>query len=161
MRKTILIPLLGCMVLLLTMPYVPSVHAKQPVTLKSDMFIEFNWDWVGVGGSSPYSWIGMVWGDINGDLYVSLEDAWSPGKTEKFSETWIIETDGEEIAGYDVGTWSFINFKFGANGKVTSATEGWSSLVGYDMRYSGTTTDPDVPFGEPITATGVLILSSK
>ncbi len=161
MRKMLTTPLIVCMVALLSMLCMPAVHAKQPITLKSEVFIELNWDWVGFGGSSPFTWIGAVWGDINGDFYVSLVDAWFPGVTEKFSETWIIETTDGTIAGYEEGTWSFINFKWGANGQVTSATESYSYLVGYDMRYSGTTTDPNVPFGEPVTGTGTLILSSE
>jgi len=161
MRKMLLALLMLCVGALLPTLGLPAVHAKQPITLKSEVFIAFNWDWIGVGGTSPWTWIGTVTGDVNGDLFVSLEDAWFPGKTEKFSETWIIETTDGDLAGFDVGTWSFINFKFGANGKVTSATGGWSYLDGYDMRYSGTTTDPNVEFPEPITATGRLILSSK
>jgi len=161
-RKRLLAPFMLCVVALLSTLCMSGVHAKQPITLKSEVFIQLNWDWIGFGvGTSPWTWIGTVSGDVNGDFNVSLVDAWFPGKTEKFSETWIIETTDGDLAGFDVGTWSFINFKFGANGKVTSATGGWSYLDGYDMRYSGTTTDPNVEFPEPITATGRLILSSK
>jgi hypothetical protein len=160
MKKMLLTPLIVCMVALLPTLYLPAVLAKKPITLRCNVFIDFNYDWVGVGGASPFTWIGTVWGDINGDFYVSLVDASFPGKTEHFSETWIIETNDGEIEGYDVGVWTFANFKWGANGAVTSATEGWSHLVGYDMRYSGTTTDPDVPFGVPINGTGTLHLSS-
>ena len=161
MRKMLMTPLIVCMVALLSTLGMPATHAVQPITLKSEVFIELNWDWVGFGGSSPFTWIGTVSGDINGDFYVSLVGATFPGKTEKFSETWIIDTTVGDLAGYDDGTWSFINFKWGANGAVTSATESYSYLAGYDMRYSGTTTEFPVPPGTPVTGTGVLILSSK
>ena len=161
MRKMLLISLIVCMVALLPMLCMPAVHSKQPITLKSEVFIAFNYDWVGVGGSSPWTWIGWVSGDVNGDFYVSLVDASFPGKTEQFSEIWLIETTDGDLEGFDKGVWSFINFKWGANGKVTSAPEDWSYLLGYDMRYSGTTTDPFVPDGTPINGTGTLILSSK
>ena len=161
MRKMLLTPLMLCMVALLLTLGMPATHAKQPITLKSEVFIELNWDWVGFGGSSPFTWIGTVSGDINGDFYVSLVGASFPGKTEHFSETWIIDATDGDLAGYDNGVWSFINFKWGANGEVTSATGGWSNLVGYDMRYSGTTTEFPVPYGTPVSGTGILILSSK
>lgn len=160
MRKVLLAPFALCIVALLSTLCLPAVHAKQPVTLKSEVFINFNWDWIGVGGSSPYAWIGIVWGDINGDLYVTLVDASFPGKTEKFSELWYIVTADGAMAGYDEGTWSFINFKWGANGEVTNATTSLWHLVGYDMRYSGTTTNPFVPDYTPINGTGRMILSS-
>jgi hypothetical protein len=161
MRKMLSAPLMLCMVALLSMLCMPAVYSERPVTLKSEVFIQLNWDWVGFGGSSPFTWIGTVSGDINGDFYVSLVSASFPGKTEKFSETWIIETTDGGLAGFDEGTWSFINFKWGANGAITSATESYSYLVGYDMRYSGTTTEFPVPPGTVVTGTGVLILSSK
>ncbi len=161
MRKMLVTSLMLCMFALLSMLCMPAVYAVQPVTLKSEVFIELNWNWVGFGGSSPFTWIGSVSGDINGDFYVSLVGASFPGKTEKFSETWIIETANGDLTGFDEGTWSFINFKWGANGAVTSATASYSNVVGYDMRYSGTTTQFPVPPGTPVTGTGILILSSK
>jgi len=161
-RKRLLAPFMLCVVALLSTLCMSGVHAKQPITLKSEVFIQLNWDWIGFGvGTSPWTWIGTVSGDVNGDFNVSLVDAWFPGKTEKFSETWLIKTTEGNLAGFDEGTWSFVNFKWGANGEVTSATGGWSNLVGYDMRYSGTTTEFPVPYGTPVSGTGILILSSK
>ncbi len=162
MRKMLLTPLIVCMATLLPMLLMPAVSAQPEETLRSELFAELNWDWVGFGGTSPYTWIGTVWGDINGDLYITLTGASFPGKVELFSETWIIVTDdGEIIEGFDEGVWRFANFKWVANGQVTRATGGWSYLVGYDMHYSGTTTEFPVPFGTPVNGTGTLILSSN
>jgi len=161
MRKMLLTPLIVCTVALLSTLWMPAVHAKKPITLKSELFIELNWDWIGFGvGTSPYTWIGTVWGGINGDFYITLVGASFPGQTEHFSETWLIVTPDGEIEGFDEGVWSFNNFKWSANGKVTGATGTWSYLIGYDMHYSGTTTEFPVPFGTPVSGTGTLILSS-
>ncbi len=108
-----------------------------------------------------HTWSGTVWGDINGELYVTLATASFPGKTELFSETWLIETDGGVIEGFDEGVWRFANFKWVANGKVTGATGGWSYLAGYDMHYHGTTTEFPVDLYTPVNGTGILIASSE
>jgi len=137
-----------------------TASARPDETLKCELFIELNWDWVGFGGTSPYTWVGTVWGDLDGDLYITLVDASFRGKTEHFSETWIIVTDNGVLEGYDNGVWRFVNFKWTANGKVTGATGELSYLIGYNMHYSGVTTEFPVPFGTPVNGTGTLILSS-
>jgi len=140
---------------------VPMGSATVDDTLKCELYIELNWDWF--IGESPYTWIGTVQGDINGDIFISL--ARLPdffGKTEHFYEIWVIETDdGETITGYDEGVWRFANYKWVANGEVTGATGDYEYLVGYNMHYSGVTTEFPVPFGTPVSGTGVLILSSE
>jgi len=142
-----------------TLVSAPAVLATPDETLKCELFIELNWDWVGFGGTSPYTWIGRVWGDINGDFYITLEDFEIIGATEHLSETWLIVTTEGKIEGYDRGVWSFNSLKWEANGRVTSATGTWEYLVGYDMHYHGTTTEFPVPFGTPVNGTGTLILS--
>jgi len=164
MRKMLTAALLMWTVALLSTLWMSAAHATEPITLKSEFFIELNWDWEGFPWGTPgskYTWIGTVWGDINGDLYVTLAGAWLPGKTEHFSETWRIETSAGAIEGFDEGVWSFNNFKFAANGKVTGATGTWSYLVGWDMHYRGRTTEFPVPYGTPVNGTGTLILSSE
>jgi hypothetical protein len=143
-----------------TFALLPVISATPNDTLKCELYIELNWDWVGFGGTSPYTWIGTVWGDINGELYITLVDASFSGKTEHFYETWIIVTDDGVIEGYDKGVWRFVNLKWVANGKVTDATGKWSYLVGYNMHYRGVTTEFPVPPGTPVSGTGTLILSS-
>ena len=138
---------------------VPMASATVDETLKCDLYIELNWNWVGFGGTSPYTWIGTVEGDINGEIYITLVGASFPGKTEHFSETWTIVTDDGVITGYDEGVWRFVNYKWVANGEVTGASGTLSYLIGYNMHYSGVTTEFPVPPGEPVSGTGVLILS--
>jgi len=149
-----------------TLALVPAgtVQAKKP--LKCELFIELNWDWEGFPWGTPgskYTWIGTVWGDINGDFYVTLSEASYPGKTEHFSETWIIEneTEGWVIEGFDEGVWKMSNFKWLANGGVTSATGTWSYLVGSNMQYSGTTTEFPVPYGTPVNGTGKMHITMR
>ncbi len=159
--KSLTVLLALVMVLAFILVPVPIASATVDDTLKCELYIELNWDWVGFGGSSPYTWIGTVQGDINGEIFISL--ARMPdffGKTEHFYEIWVIETDdGETITGYDEGVWRFANYKWVANGEVTGATGDWAYLVGYNMHYSGVTTEFPVPPGTPVTGTGVLILS--
>jgi len=144
----------------LTLVFAPAVSAKPDETLKCDLYIELNWNWIGFGGTSPYTWIGKVWGDINGEFYITLEDFEIIGNTEHFSETWLIVTAEGEIKGFDEGVWSFNSLRWEANGRVTSATGTWEYLTGYDMHYHGKTTEFPVPFGTPVNGTGTLIISS-
>jgi hypothetical protein len=160
------------MVALLPTLWMPAVSAQPEDTFRSEIYIELNWTWIGFAEEpgypwglpivhEEYTWIGWVSGDINGDLYVALVAATFPGKTEHFAEIWRVETDAGVIEGFDVGVWSFINWKFMANGKVTGATGAWSYLEGYDMHYRGTTTNPDVAPPTLLSGTGIMILSSK
>lgn len=138
---------------------VATVAAQPKKPLRCELYIELNWDWIGFGvGTSPYTWIGTVSGDINGDIYVTLTGASFPGKTEHFSETWIIETADGSISGFDEGVWRMSNFKWVANGGVTSADGTWSYLVGSKMQYRGTTTEFPVPFGTPVNGAGTLMI---
>lgn len=156
---TILLALTIVCVFILAPVAVHAVSATPNHALKCDLYIELNWDWVGFGGTSPYTWIGTVSGDINGEIYITLVGASFAGKTEHFSETWKIVTATGVIEGYDEGVWRFANFKWTANGKVTGATGEWSYLVGSNMHYRGVTTEFPVPPGTPVSGTGVLIIS--
>ena len=77
-----------------------------------------------------------------------------------FHETWIIETESGSISGFDDGVWSFVTFKFVANGRVTGATGSWTGLVGSNMRYSGTTTE-FLGVGFPIHGSGTLMIMAR
>jgi hypothetical protein len=102
-------------------------------------------------------WDGTLTGDIVGSITIYEEGATLPGKTEHFHETWVIVTDSGSISGFDEGVWSFVNFKWVANGGVTAATGDWAGLVGCNMRYSGTTTE-FLGVGNPIHGTGTLMI---
>ena len=129
-------------ILMLTIMISPIVSAKPSNLLKCDINLELNWDFIGFGGSSPYSWIGTVSGDINGEIKVALIEAWFPAPgTEHFIEEWIIETDDGVIEGNTKGKWTMANYKWAANGEVTSATGDWEHLVGSRFQYRGTTTE--------------------
>jgi len=162
MRKMLTAAFSMCTVALLSTLPMPTVSAKSNETLRSELFIALNWDWEGFPWGTPgskYTWIGTVWGDINGDFYVTLTGASYPGKTEHFSEKWVIVTPDGVIEGFDKGVWASSNFKWVANGRVTDATNGWSYLVGCDFHYGGTTTTFPVPYGTPVNGTGTMILS--
>ncbi|MFQ5876044.1 MAG: hypothetical protein ACE5JL_19900 [Dehalococcoidia bacterium] len=137
------------------------VSAKPGGALKSDLYIELQWDWVGFPeGTDPCTWRGTVTGDINGAICITLTWASFPGKTEHFSEAWTITTDLGDIEGLvHKGVWRFANFKWVANGEVTDATGAWSDLVGSRWHYSGTTTEFPVPPGTPVSGTGTIMIT--
>jgi hypothetical protein len=117
--------------------------------------VDLNWDFVGFGGTSPYSWIGTVSGDITGDLYVALVDAWFPAPgTEHFIEEWGIETFDGWINGTSKGKWTMANYKWVANGEVTYAEGQYAHLVGSRFQYRGTTTEFPVEPPTPVSGTG-------
>jgi len=164
MRKMLMAALLMCTVALLSTLSMPAVSAQPKGALKCELFIKLNWNWEGFPWGTPgskYTWIGTVWGDINGNFYVTLQGASYPGKTEHFSETWIIVTVGGSIKGFDDGVWASANLKWVANGRVTEADGTWSYLVGYNMHYGGTTTEFPAPVGTPVNGTGTLHLSPR
>ena len=134
----------------------PLVSADPYTRLDGDVFIALNWDFVGFGGTSPYSFIGTVSGDIDGDLYISLTAAWFPAPgVEHFTEDWRIEPySGGDIEGYNKGKWTMSNFKWIANGEVTGASSEWQHLIGSKWQYSGTTTEFPVEPPTPVTGIG-------
>ncbi len=150
--------------LVFTLALVPAVSAKPGGALKSDLSIALNWDWVGFpGGTTPCTWVGVVSGDINGDICVTSTGAWFPGNTQHFTELWTITTSDGEIEGVvqPKGVWRFANFKWVANGEVTGATGAWSDLIGSRWHYGGTTTTPFVAPPTPVTGTGALVISGS
>jgi hypothetical protein len=122
------------------------------------VYIELNWE-VFTNPTVP-SWIGKVWGDIKGDLYVYLVEAYIEGDTEYFVEEWHIVTRAGEIWGDDEGVWSLTTLKWEAKGEVTAATGKWNYLVGYHMRYGGKVTpNPfEVPFGTKTIGRGTFTI---
>ena len=114
--------------------------------------VEMDVDWANM------KWVGTITGDIAGSITVfEMPGVSFPGKTEHFHETWVIVTDSGSISGFDNGVWSFVNFKWVANGRVTAATGSWAYLVGSNMRYSGTTTE-FLGVGFPIHGSGSLMI---
>jgi hypothetical protein len=114
--------------------------------------VEMDVDWANM------KWVGTITGDIAGSFTVfEMPGVSFPGKTEHFHETWVIVTDSGSISGFDNGVWSFVNFKWVANGRVTAATGSWAYLVGSNMRYSGTTTE-FLGVGFPIHGSGSLMI---
>jgi hypothetical protein len=105
---------------------------------------------------NPNCWLGVVSDcSIAGPIEICEKPARLPGKTEHFFETFTIWPDsGGEINGEDAGVWSFVTFKFRANGWVTSASPEWGDLVGFKLHEMGSTSDPSVM---PLTATNVVM----
>ena len=130
--------------------FVESAIAEPMKPLRCELEMDVDW--------ANMKWDGTITGDIEGSITVFEEPgATFSGKTEFFHETWIIETKYGSISGFDKGVWSFKNFKWVANGEVTSATGSWTHLVGCKMRYSGMTTE-FLGVGYPIHGTGTLMI---
>ena len=152
MRKKNIV-LYTVIVFALAMVLIPLSIAKPNTRLNGDCFIQLQWDFVGFGGTNPYSFIGTVSGDIDGILKIALLEAWFPAPgVEHFIEYWRIETLTGTIEGENKGKWTMSNFKWLANGEVTAATGDWADLVGSKWQYGGTTDDPSV--GPPNLVTG-------
>ncbi|HKZ94388.1 MAG TPA: hypothetical protein VJ249_07405 [Candidatus Bathyarchaeia archaeon] len=156
MRKMLLTPLMLCFVALLSALSMPAVSAQPNEPLRCDVSFQLNWDWVGFGGSSPYTWIGTISGDIEGTVTLSLISASFPGITEHYSETWIITTTYGSITMYQEGVWSFKSFEFKSNGWITAATGAWAYLLESDAHVRGVTTPFPVPPPTPVTAAGIM-----
>jgi hypothetical protein len=155
-KKTILLYIVS--ILTLTMVIAPIVSAQSSKLLKCEFYIDLNWDFIGFGhGTSPYSWIGTVSGDISGPLYVAMTDARFPAPgTELFTEEWGILTADGWINGTNKGKWTMANYKWVANGEVTYACSEYEHLLGSRFQYRGTTTEFPVPYPTPVSGTGTL-----
>jgi len=147
MRKKNIV-LYAFIIIALTMVITPIVTAKPYNLLNGDVYIVLQ------PSGSYWSWIGTVSGDIEGDLYVHLVDAWFPAPgVEHFIEEWLIVTGTGTIEGENKGKWTMANFKWIANGEVTGATGEWTHLIGSKWQYRGTTDDPFAGI-IPVTGTG-------
>jgi hypothetical protein len=113
-----------------------AAQAKAPLKCTADFYSDATMD----------HWEVALTGDIDGTMYVHGDESvewFFPGKTEHFFETWITYPDsGGWFSGTDGGVWSFVTFKFRANGWVTDASPEWRRLVGYKFHEVGTTTNP-------------------
>ncbi len=102
------------------------------------------------GISSAADWVGTLSRcAIAGDVYY-----WEvPGKDyvtgskgrmiEHYFETFTITTATGTISGFENGVYLlYFPFLFQSNGRVTSATGEWTTLVGYKFHEMGTTNDP-------------------
>ena len=132
----------------LTLALIPNVFAHPIKPIRSDVSLTFDW--------IAFEWTGTVSGDITGSVVVTpdVDNTWFPGKTEHFAETWMIDLGGDDfIEIYDLGVWSFVTFKFRANGRVTDASATYAYLIGAKVHLMGTTTPLD---SDPLTATGTI-----
>ena len=159
MRKMLPGLLFMCIVAFLPTLWMPTVSAQPMNPLRCEASFMLNWDWVGVGGTSPISWIGTIWGDIEGDVTLSAIQATFPGITEHYSETWVITTSTGTITLYQEGVWSFKSFEFKSNGYVTAATGSWEYLVGSDAHVRGVTTPFPVPKPTPVIGSCELLIA--
>ena len=141
-----------------TLALLPAVSAQPMKPLRCEVSFELNWDWVGFGGTSPYTWIGTVSGAIEGDATLTLMGASFPGITEHYSETWVITTSEGSITMYQEGVWSFKSYKFKSNGWITDATGSWAYLLGSDAHVRGVTTTFPVPPPTPVIGAGTMWL---
>ena len=156
MRKILTSTLTLFIVALPSLLCMPKVTAQPNSPLRCEVQFQLNWDWVGFGGSSPYTWIGTVSGDIEGTATLSLIGASFPGITEHYSETWIITTTTGTITIHQEGVWSFKSFEFKSNGYVTAATGEWTYLQGSDLHARGVTTTFPVPPPTPVSGAGIM-----
>ncbi len=154
-EKTILLYIVS--MLSFTMVIAPLASANSSNLLKCEFYIDLNWNFVGFGGTSPYSWIGTVSGDISGPLYVGMTGYRMPAPgTELFTEDWGILTSYGWINGTNKGKWTMANYKWVANGEVTYACSEYAHLVGSRFQYRGTTTEFPVVPPTPVNGTGIL-----
>jgi len=156
MRKLLSMPLSLYVLALLSILSMLTVSAQPMSPLRSEVILQLNWDWVGFGGSSPFTWIGTITGDIEGTVTLSLISASFPGITEHYSETWVITTAEGSITMYQEGVWSFKSFKFKSNGYVAAATGTWTNLLESDAHVRGVTTQFPVAPPTPVTGTGIM-----
>jgi hypothetical protein len=123
-----------------------AAQAKAPLTCEGSFYTDALMD----------HWEVALTGDVDGTMYVygdPTREFFFPGKTEHFFETWIVfADDGGWFSGTDAGVWSFVTFKFRANGWVTEASPEWQFLVGHKFHEIGTTTDPFT--GNPFSVSG-------
>jgi hypothetical protein len=148
--------LTALLALAFTLALLPAVSAQPMKPLRCEVSFELNWDWVGFGGTSPYTWIGTVSGAIEGDTTLTLMGASFPGITEHYSETWVITTSEGSITIYQEGVWSFKSYKFKSNGWITDATGSWAYLLGSDAHVRGVTTQFPVDPPTPVTGAGIM-----
>ena len=159
MKKMLSGLLFMCIVAFLPALSMPAVSAEPMKPLMCEVVIQLNWDWVGFGGSTPYTWLLTVSGDIEGTGGVTLSGASFPGITEHYSETWHIVTAQGTIDAHQEGVWSFKSFEFKSNGYVTAATGSWAYLLGSYMHARGVTTQFPVPPPTPVTGAATMWIS--
>jgi len=147
--------LIVLLALAFTLALVPAGTAQPMKPLRCGVFFELNWDWF-VNPPAPYTWNGTVWGDIDGNVTLTLIEARFPGITEHYSEEWVIVTTDGSITIYQEGVWSFKSFKFKSNGWVTAATGAWAYLLGSDAHVRGVTSPFPVPPPTPVNGTGTM-----
>lgn len=145
--------MLATCVLSLLFAAVPAVSATstelKPIRCSADM--AFN-EW----SPGDMYWKGSIYGcSIAGTMKITELPALFPGKTEHFFEEFQISTDTGTISGADSGVWSFVTYKFRANGWVTAGTGSLEYLIGYKVHLSGVSSP--WPGDLPITATGMAV----
>jgi hypothetical protein len=97
---------------LLLAPLAAARIAEPNDPLRCELLMKVFW-------TTPPHWEGTVAGDIEGTIFVYELPPSFPGKTEHFSETFVITTSDGTIEGFDNGVWNFMTFKWRANGQVT------------------------------------------
>ena len=145
MRTKLWVAVVLVLVMLLTAASV--AQAKAPLKCEAEFYTDMSMD----------HWEVALTGDVAGTMYVygdPSREFFFPGKTEHFFETWDVYSDSGEwlFSGNDAGVWSFVTFKFRANGRVTEAAPEWQYLVGHKFHEIGTTTDPFT--GDPFSVSG-------
>ena len=154
--KKIAVVVLALAMVMLAVAVAPAVSAQPNKPLRCEVAFHLNWDWIGVGGSSPIAWIGTFSGDIDGTFTITPVAATFPGILEHYSETWNIVTVDGEIEIHQEGVWSFKTFKFKSNGYVATATGAWEYLSGANAFARGVTTQFPVDYPTPVTAEGIM-----
>ena len=137
MKKAAVVTL-ALALLMLIVPVAPAASAQPKRPLRCELWMQLSW-------GPPIQWQGTCTGDIVGSIIVTEGTSSFPGKTEHYSETFVITTDQGKIMGSDEGVWSFKTFKWRANGMITDATGDWAYLVGYNVHDIGSTTPLSAP----------------
>ncbi|MHA1943844.1 MAG: hypothetical protein ACW96M_05550 [Candidatus Thorarchaeota archaeon] len=139
LSKVSLTKRLSVIVLVLTfcIALIPAVQAEK--SIRWEMAVHFN-PAVMTDPTEPI-WEGPLHGDIDAWMIFYAVGPIPPkdvGKVHFFCEEWyIIDSEGDEIWGYDKGSTSKANWRFRMNGEITDATGKYADLVGHQVHMHG------------------------
>jgi hypothetical protein len=159
MKKLLTATFIGVLVLSFLVVPAVSAQAAGPKVIRCDQMIVFDFinsdHWVGSLTGCAIAGTVEYW-ETDQNYVVGAKG----GKVEHYFEIFKITTASGVIWGHEKGVYNFMsNFKFNADGWVTSATGNWAYLVGYKFHEIGWTTDPNDPTATAIYGPSSMFLA--